>query len=587
MDSLAIHLTDPARMQMSPQSALRGFLAAWLLISTVGFAAAQDFERYRPRLPAERGRGSAELPEPPEPPGGSPRALVENWRAIVFIDSQDRLVKDGREASGVQVVGDLQLLQQGGGSAVGQKYLGGEISLLRINQLVRDIIMYYRNHNQPVVDVSVPDQKISNGVVQVVVTESRVGKVCVKGGCYFDSGVLLGQTRIRSGSRIYESCLNSDLQWLSRNPYRDVDLELSPGDRKGTTDITFNITDTKPWRMYVGYEDTGTRQTGIERTIYGASWSNAFNRDHLLAYQFSASSDFQKLTAHSLIYEIPLKNRDRLQFYASYGEVNSQAVGLLGTNGIAWQAVSKYIHELPACGSFNHQLVSGLEFKRTNTNLEFGGSQVFNSNADVLQFSLSYQGARRNWMGNTQWRIEGVYGPSGIAGRNDDASYQTIRADAEADYFYGRAFFEHSIPLPMRLNFITRATAQWADGNLLPTEQLGFGGYYSVRGYDMRLVNGDSGYFANLELATDPMNLGLLPCDQAQFLLFHDFGGSYNHTLLAGEDPSIDLSSIGIGLRYSVNDRVMIRADYAWQTVPVAIQPQPRDRAHIGVVVSR
>lgn len=563
------------------------FVAIASTLFVVASAKAQDFERYRPKLPTGRGQNNAELPEAPEAAEGNARVLVEQWRAIVFIDHKDKLIKDGLEADGTQVLGDLPVLQYGGAEAIANKYLGGEVSLLRINQMVREVILLYRKNNQPVVDVSVPEQKISNGVVQVIVTESRVGKVCVTGPCFFKPGVLLRQAYTRPGCRIYESVLNDDLNWLSRNPYRNVDVELSPGDAPGTTDVEFKIDDRRPWRLYTGYEDTGTRQTGIERTIYGASWSNAFQKDHLLGYQFAASSDFQRLTAHSLVYEIPLLNRDRLQFYGSYAEINGTPLGFFGTSGIAWQTAGRYFHTLPSrCDTFRHSLVSGVDFKRTNTNLEFGGTQIFNSNADILQFVLGYHGAKQTFSGPLQWRLDFVYGPSGISGVNNNAAYQTIRNNAEADYFYGRAFVEHSTPLPFCLNFVTRFNAQVADGNLLPSEQIGFGGYYSVRGYDMRVVNGDSGYVTNLELVTDPFRYGSCCQHTIQYLTFYDFGDSYNHTLLPGEDPSVDLSSVGIGLRYSYADNVTLRADYAWQTAQIAALPNPRERIHLGAVVS-
>jgi len=561
------------------------FLLGWIFAAQTH---AQDFERYRPHFPEGRGKNEAELPKEPQGAGGSPAVLVDHWRAIVFIDHKDQLVAEGLEADGVVVAGDLPLLQCGGADKVAQQYLGGEISLLRLNQLVRDVILLYRNNNQPVVDVSVPVQKISNGVVQIIVTEGRVGQVRVTGPCYFDPCVLLKQTRICHGQRIFESSLIDDLEWLSRSPYRNVNLELSPGEVEGFTDIEYQIEDRMPWRAYAGYEDTGTRQTGIERTIYGVSWSNAFDRDHQLGYQFSGSSDFNQLAAHSLIYEIPLANRDRLQFYGSFAEVNGDALGLFGVNGRAWQVATRYFYELPCngCDNCNHQIVAGADFKRTNTNLEFGGQQVFNSSADIVQFTLGYHGAKRTGLGSLVWRLDGVYGPSGLSGGNNSVAYQTIRAGAQSDYLYGRAFLEQTIPLGCRLNFIARLTGQIADGNLLPSEQLGFGGYYSIRGYDMRLINGDSGYVGNLEIATDPIQLCLLGDDQIQYLAFHDFGDSYNHTLLPGEDRSVDLSSVGVGLRYGLSSNFSLRADYAWQTAEVALLRQPRQRAHIAAVIA-
>ena len=69
-------------------------------------------------------------------------------------------------------------------------------------------------------------------------------------------------------------------------------------------------------------------------------------------------------------------------------------------------------------------------------------------------------------------------------------------------------------------------------------------------------------------------------------LLFYDFGDARNHTLLPGEDPSVDLASVGGGLRYSFKNNVLLRMDYAWQTAQVAGVDR-RDRLHVGAVIRR
>jgi hemolysin activation/secretion protein len=252
-------------------------------------------------------------------------------------------------------------------------------------------------------------------LVQVVITEGRVGSVRIEGARFFNPCVLLRESYMTCRGPIYESELLEDLRWLNLNPFREVDLSLTPGQRKGTTDI--------------------------------------------------------------------------------------------------------------------------------------------------------------------------VYGFSGLAGGNTDAAYQTIRAGAQADYFYGRMWGERRFVLPQNFIFLARMTGQLAGGNLLPSEQLGFGGYNSVRGYNMRLVNGDSGYFGTCEIRTPSRNL--FADDQLQLLAFYDRGNAWDHTLLPGQDPNIDLSSTGLGLRYVLNPEILLRVDYGWQLNKVVTLPQPNSRWHVGVVMAR
>ena len=149
--------------------------------------------------------------------------LVDELKAVIFVDHQDKVVQGALEASGVQVRSEtgLEMLRTLTFQSVVKPYLGEPISLLRLNELVRDVIIFYRTNDQPVVDVSIPEQDVTDGVVQIVVTEGRIGEVRVDGACYFDPWYLVDQTCAIHHTKIFESVLLSDLRWLNRNPFRE------------------------------------------------------------------------------------------------------------------------------------------------------------------------------------------------------------------------------------------------------------------------------------------------------------------------------------------------------------------------------
>lgn len=583
----------------------RGIVAILMLM--VGLAASigrtQEFRQYREY---DRYRYLPRLPQGPENPEplpveekeltGSPKVLVDKLDGLLFVDDPDQVVVTPPKISGVQIHSEanLSLLNRPSFRRITDEYLGRPVSVRRLNELVREIIRYYRRNNRPVVDVSIPEQDITGGVVQIVVIEARVGKVIVKGARYFDNGVLLNQVWTGPGQRIYESRLLSDVRWLIRDPFRDVELELSPGDERGLTDITYNVTDQPPVRGYLGYEDTGTRPTGIERTFYGANWNNALWRDDDVGYQFTASSDFESLEAHSAFYSTALSNRDILTVYGAYANFEGSILGLPANNGRAWQILGRWYREL--CHTDCHQrgVTAGFDYKRTNTNLEFGGTTVLQSDVDIFNLMGGYNSLTYDRLGSWTLGIDGYYSPGNVGGRNDSADLQQLRAFAKAHYFYTRGFFERVLELTQNFDFVFRITGQWASGNLVPTEQLGFGGYNSIRGYDQYSIVGDSGYFSNLEIRTKPYSPGFLTfCqrgqvihDQLVLLGFYDLGDSLNHRLLPGEDGSIDLQSVGVGLRYQAQPRLTLRTDYGWQLVEVPTLPNTRQRWHIGAVFS-
>jgi hemolysin activation/secretion protein len=575
------------RRHLSPVSRGSGLslVLCFMVLATAGRA--QDPERYRPKaLPEER--HLSQLPESSKPASGSARILVDHLKGMVFVDRPGKILPGPLDAQGIRVDSpDLQLLQNAELRQRLTSYLGKPVSIRELNEIAREIVLFYRHHNQPVVDVSIPAQDISRGVVQFVVTEARVGRVRLEGPCYFCPNVLLRETTISPGDKIDESVLMDDLQWLNRNPFRAADVEFQPGEEPGQTDVVFKVKDRPPIQGYLGYEDTGTAQTGLERVLCGVNWSNALWLDHQAAYQYTASPDFVKLQCHSGVYAIPLLNRDALVVSGSYATVASHVDAPFLLQGYGWQTSIRYQHPFGSSDTLKQLLCGGFDFKQTNTNLDLGGSSVYATPTDIAEIAIGYQRLRHDSCGAWCLGADLFVSPSGFSSFDNSATYQQVRANASAAFLYSRMYIERVVDLPWKLQFMGRATGQAADVNLLPSEQLGLGGFDTVRGYDMRLVNGDSGYVVNLELRTEPVSLGLDHDrhDSFQFLVFHDLGGAMNHTLSPGESPLVGLSSVGIGARYAMAPTVALRFDYGWQLEAVA--PDPRgSRAHISAVIS-
>jgi hemolysin activation/secretion protein len=145
--------------------------------------------------------------------------------------------------------------------------------------------------------------------------------------------------------------------------------------------------------------------------------------------------------------------------------------------------------------------------------------------------------------------------------------------------------------LPYDFMLVTQFTYQRSDTNLLASEQLGFGGYDTIRGYDTRVVNGDQGYIISNELRTPPMSvLSLFRVkggnDKFQFLGFYDYGSSSSRDLLQGEQLRTVLAGIGPGARYAISTHLSFRADYGWQLRNAQGQRLYASRSHLGVTLS-
>lgn len=574
----------------------KAFLVAGVWAAFLAYSVplmAQDYERIAPKTPPLN-ETPARLPEPAAPaePGGD-QVLVSPLNGLVFLKSAGQVRKEGRpEIKGVWTEG-LEILKTTEFQKLADDYLGQPVTLKRLGQLSRRVVEYYRSHDRPVVDVVVPEgQDITSGVIQFVVVEGRLGKVNVEGNHWFDTEMLEEQIRLMKGALIGEKALLSDINWLNNNPFRLVNPVIARGERVGETDLTLKVKDRFPVRFYSGYEDSGNDLTGDERVLMGFNWGNAFLLDQQLNYQFTGDLHFNKLTAHSGSWVIPLPWRHRLTFFGSHAETKADIANpLFNMGGHSWQTSSRYAVPLPGMGAYAHEASAGFDFKQSNNNLEFGGANVFNTTTEIAQWIFGYSGSFRDDWGSSGVDSSMVYSPGGMLERNKDSYFQVARANSFAEYKYARFDMNRTTRLPEDFAWIVKAGCQISDGNLLGSEQMGLGGYSTVRGYDEREANGDEGYFATTEIRTPPVSLGQvlgLPRqdDQLQFLGFFDYGGTSNRILLPGENENIQLASTGFGLRYAITQYMSLRFDYGFQLHDTGLNPRYNSRGHLGLVVS-
>ncbi|HSI85316.1 MAG TPA: ShlB/FhaC/HecB family hemolysin secretion/activation protein [Candidatus Methylacidiphilales bacterium] len=534
------------------------------------------------------------LPGGPEGPTGpaSDVALIPNLKGLVLVTTAKDVSAKGKTANGLVISPELPILDSPQFRAYADKYIGKPVSQRSLQEMVRGIILYYRDHNRPVVDVIVPEQDITKGTIQLLVIEARRGAVKVEGARWFRPGAIEGAIRIPAGGVIDSGRLLADLNWLNNNPFRQVDLVYTPGSELGQTDLVLRTKDRFPLRVYTGYEDSGNALTGDNRWIAGFNWGDAFWLGQQLNYQFTFNDTTELYRAHSGSWVIPLPWRHTLTFFGSFSETGGDVTEPFELEGVSWQVSARYNIPLPAIGDYQHDVTLGYDFKQTNNNLTFGGDEVFDTFTDVDQFVLSYTGSMNDKWGRTVIGGELYYSPGNFTDNNTDADFQSQRFQAHADYAYAKASLERTNKLPWDFTTSTRIVGQISSGNLLSSEQLGLGGYSSIRGYEEREVNSDEGFIMNNEIRTPAFSVGQMlgfknAQDSLQFLAFWDYGMGADRDVEPGEKRLYFLSSVGPGVRFNYSQYLSVRFDYGFQLMDSDISDGRRsERAHIGVVLS-
>lgn len=581
---------------MSPRRSLHTLTSfALLLLLATPILRAQNFELVAPKQP-DPIKKPAKLPdtEPPLTATASDAIVIESLLGLVLVDQPNHVLEtaDAATVRGLRAK-ELPLVQKSDFTPIASRYLGHPVTQKSMSELMRDIILYYREHDHPVVDVYAPEQDVTDGVLQVVVIEGRVGEKKVEGNRWFGSESLTREIRLKKGDTIDARQLLADLDWLNRNPFREVDLIYSRGQALGTTDLVLQAHDRFPVRFFTGYEDTGNELTGEDRWLGGFNWGDAFGLGHQMNYQFTSSGNFESYHAYSGSYVIPLPWRHLFTVYGGYAESAAIGDSLIGLKGRSWQISGRYTIPLPGTSKLVHEVFTGFDFKVSNNNLDFGGSSVYRNATDIDQFVFGYNGSLTDDWGATNGGVTVYYSPGNMTGANHDNVYIQARADATDNYTYTNFVLERITKLPWDFTWNMRGQAQIANENLLGSEQMGLGGYATVRGYEEREINGDQGWFLSEELRTPPISLCKILTgsnaaqDNLQFLVFWDYGVLNNVTLQPGERAHTTLASVGPGLRYRINTYASLRFDYGFQLKDSGANTKNEaSRGHLGFVLS-
>jgi hemolysin activation/secretion protein len=584
---------------------LRKVAGAGLLASVAMTATAlaqgqsQSFQQVAPKQPEKTTQGKVvnEAPTKPLSSQTANEVLVDHLKGIFLLSDPKQVHRQGVTSRRRVEPGDVTLAQGPDFNTVIEPYIGQPVTMKSLAELTRSIVAFFRDHDRPVVNVFVPEQSITSGFVQVVVVISRVEKIDATGAHWFSNKMLRAEVRLRPEEPISGSQLNSDLAWINRNPFLQSDILMAPGNAPGTTDLLLRTQDRFPLRVYAGFQDTGNQYTGDDQIVTGFNYGNLFGVGQQISYQFTSGTDVNKFTAHSGTWIIPLPWRHQLTFFGSYSNSSANLGSGLASSGVNWQVSGRYEIPLPGTEHFTESVTGGFDFKRSNNDLLFNVATVSNVFTDIDQFVLGYQAGCQDDYGSTSASATGYWSPGAMSNNDDNADYEATRAGATADYAYGQLTLNRVTRLPFDFSWTVRGEVQESDANLLPSEQLGMGGYETVRGYDERAANGDNGFLISTEVATPPVSLFQLfgnqtIKDQLQFLGFVDYGGTSLHQVTPADvNPNSDLLGVGPGLRYVINPYLSIRFDYGFQITDLGYDDTGFDshnhsRAHLGVLVS-
>lgn len=453
--------------------------------------------------------------------------------------------------------------------------IGRPLTLESIRAVSADLNHFFADSKQPFVILSVPPQDVTNGVVQVVAVQSRLGALKVEGNRWFDAEEYRGAIRAEPGEAMNKAAIDQDVAWLNRNPYREVAMVAQPSQSPGATDLVLRAQDRLPASADFAFDNTGPTNVGTFRLTMGAEYGDLFGRGDVVSYHYTADPEFRLLAQHSASYMALLPWRDVFSISGSYASVTTELPPPLSLNGYSWQVSPRYEVTLAPLGDWAQHLDGGFDFKRSTTNLLFSNMPISGTPLDIFQFTGTYGGQIPDDYGTTLASLTLTASPGGVTGDNSDAAFLARRFGADSRYAYVTVNLARETPLPGGFALSSRLRGQLASTALQGTEQLEFGGFAGVRGYRTARLFSDQGMIQRNELGLAPLATpfeplhDLTPRDGRLGLYgFFDWGVSSDRHPVPS-DLTQTLAGLGLGLRFELDRFVHARAEYGFPLIGV------------------
>jgi hemolysin activation/secretion protein len=452
------------------------------------------------------------------------------------------------------------------GRALLAPFLGQPLSRKLIGQVEAAVASYYRRSGYPFVSLSTPEQNITAGVLQIRVIEFHAGEVKVMGAKHPEQ--IRDGVRLTKGGSIDADQLAQDLDWLNRYPYRHVEAVFSPGEAQGQSDLTLETSETRPYRVYAGYSNSGSSTTNWDRYFLGASVGDLLVPGSLASYQFTASPDAYRgasdpsYLSHGVRFSLPTGQRQDFEGTFDHVEINTTSASFSSKQAIdeltlGYRSAISNVIPLPG------DITAGVEAKSSGQHTYFQGVDVRDGLADVYQIYAGYSYAWSDRIGRGDVSTTVHVSPGGIGSHNSTANLSTFSQArvTDATYAYVTVQGDQTFQLPSRWLLSETLVAQYGSSALPQTEQLGLGGQSLVRGYSTDDGSFDNGFVVRSELHAPTISLGQNGWVNATAAYaFLDLAQGWERGTHAYAHPA----SIGAGLDDQLTERVTASLDYAY-----------------------
>jgi hemolysin activation/secretion protein len=458
--------------------------------------------------------------------------------------------------------------------AITSPFENKELTLKGIQKIADLITDLYRKKGYITSRAFVPPQKIENGVLEIKVLESKVGKIQVKGNHYFSAHYINSYMTLKKGEAFNYIDLKHDLVNVNEHPDLSVKAVLTPGETPGSTDIILNEKDNLPIHVSIGYDNFLSYYLDRNEYTYTFTDNNLLGHGDILSVQYNRAVESDLYYYYSGRYSYPVTHSLDLGFFYSRSNM------LLGRNLLSIDSSG----ESKMYSLFATQNLIKNENLKVNLNFGFDYKDVDNylngdlSSRDYLRiprvgfdFDMADDFGRTVISDDFNYGVPGIMG--GTKGDLDANDTPTSRTGASGSFALDTLNLLRQERLPFDTSLLWKNQLQFSTSKLTETEEFQAGGPANNRGFGPADVVGDAGYAMSWEFAVPPYFIPKyyqLPYFKTsmynafRFIGFYDWTNVHSNSVQSGENKNTTLGSAGCGARFNIAENFYARYEIAW-----------------------
>ena len=373
-------------------------------------------------------------------------------------------------------------------------YIGKEVSLDELYEIVEKINSYYKENGWITCCAYLPPQTIHAGQVRIAVIEGKTGDIAVTGNRHTRASYIKGRLGIRPGSIENTKSLDRRIQRATATDDISLYVTLKAGKAPKTTDYEIVVLEPKNQGIMLYADGAGNESTGRWRQgIFYSNRSLFKIRDHLnLGYLHSKG-----MNSFSAGYSVPL-GHNGTRFALDYSTNSTKVVkGIYYNQGIPVKGHASSVTATltqPLHVSHKAKVEALLSANYQHSQTDIAGAQIINDTFKDVTAGV----AVTNY--GTKWALYQKHAFTFGQWNNDAITTNTAGTSAHYTIYNFLGLYQYAGKAGQLFNF--RANAQWGgNSGLRPSRQFFLGGVYSVRGYEENVIGGDSGFCVSAEYA--------------------------------------------------------------------------------------